>query len=140
MVQDLSVRSVSTESRADIVQSFANRHRLKIRVDEDGTRIIPGKLGQIYEYDDAQLAVMVMPVLYRKNYWGSKRNKLIKAASWLFRTATPKARLCSTRLTLTKLKLQSKPLASRVNGNFHQHRYVGSWNGFEPRQGGYFEP
>jgi hypothetical protein len=55
---------------------FATRHRLKCRVDGDGTQVIPGKFGQVYECGNGQLAVMVMPRPPRKNYWAIKRNKL----------------------------------------------------------------
>src|SRR5271165_1431277 len=30
------------------LQRFADEHRLKARIDEDGTKIIPGKLGHIF--------------------------------------------------------------------------------------------
>jgi len=63
----------------DQIQAFAIRHRLKGRVDEDGTWIIPGKYGHIFEFDTGQLAVMVIPDPPRKNYWTFSRTKLLKA-------------------------------------------------------------
>ena len=48
----------------EAVKHYAERHRLKTRVDDDNTTTIPGKYGQIYEYDVAgrsTLAVMFMP-------------------------------------------------------------------------------
>lgn len=58
------------------VTAFASRHRLKWRVDEDGTKILPGKLGHICEFDHHSLAVVVVPATLRKNYWGITRKKL----------------------------------------------------------------
>ena len=44
------------------LESFAEQYRAKIRRDEtDGTDTILGRLGQIYEYGDDQLAVMFLP-------------------------------------------------------------------------------
>jgi len=63
----------------DPIQAFATRNRLKTRVDDDGTRIIPGKYGHIFEYDTGQLAVMVIPDPPRKNYWTFSRTKLLEA-------------------------------------------------------------
>jgi hypothetical protein len=40
------------------VADFAANHRLKTRVDDDNTTIIPGRHGQIYEYDDQLLGVI----------------------------------------------------------------------------------
>jgi hypothetical protein len=62
----------------DPIQGFATKQRLKTRVDDDGTRIIPGKYGHIFEYDTGQLAVMVIPDPPRKNYWTFSRTKLLE--------------------------------------------------------------
>jgi hypothetical protein len=55
------------------IRLFANRYRLNLRADADGTKIIPGKMGQIYEYDGDVLAVLVMPSPPRQRYWGCAR-------------------------------------------------------------------
>lgn len=68
----------SDNSSANEIQAFADRHRLKPRVDEDGTKIISGKYGHIYAYGNGQLAVIVIPNPPRKNYWGITRTKLEK--------------------------------------------------------------
>lgn len=78
MFQPLGRRSVSSIREPDSLTAFAGRHGLKVRVDEDGTKIIPGKFGQIYEYGDGRLAVMVIPKPPRKNYWGGTQNRLAK--------------------------------------------------------------
>jgi hypothetical protein len=63
----------------DEIQSFANRYRLKTRFSDDGTRIVPGKFGHIYLYDDDVLGVMVMPNPPRRNYWGHVCATLLRA-------------------------------------------------------------
>ena len=60
------------------IQEFADNHRLKTRIDDDLTKIIPGKIGHIFEYD-VLLGVMVMPNPPRRNYWGYVRASLIEA-------------------------------------------------------------
>lgn len=58
------------------IQTFADKHRLRTRIDTDGTKIIPGRVGHIYEYDDDLLGVMVMPDPPRVQYWGFARRNL----------------------------------------------------------------
>jgi hypothetical protein len=41
--------------------SFATRYHLPINIDTDGTEIIRGTKGHIYEYDETHLGVMVCP-------------------------------------------------------------------------------
>ena len=41
----------TTDSCLCEIESFALKHRLKTKLSEDGTRIIQGKFGHIYEYD-----------------------------------------------------------------------------------------
>ena len=53
-----------------LLQQFSVAKGLKTRVDVDGTLIIPGRLGHIYQYDHHTLAVVVIPSTPRKNYWG----------------------------------------------------------------------
>lgn len=59
------------------IEKFAEKYRLKTRIDEDGTKIIPGRVGHLYEYDDEVMGVIVMPVPPRKQYWGYTRTALI---------------------------------------------------------------
>jgi|SRR5215472_359303 len=63
----------------DQVHAFATIHRLKALVDEDGTKIIPGRYGHIFAYDSGQLGVIVIPNPPRKNYWAFARTKLLEA-------------------------------------------------------------
>ena len=59
-----------------VVQRFAQTNRLKTKIDADGTPIIPGKLGHIYQYDENRLGVMVMPANSRVRYWSATRRRL----------------------------------------------------------------
>jgi hypothetical protein len=71
--------SVFCKNKCDEVQSFADKYRLKTRLDEDGTKIIPGKRGHVYQYDGGLLGVMVMPDLAHSHYWGHVRTRLSQA-------------------------------------------------------------
>lgn len=61
------------------IQKFADSHRLKTRIDADGTKIVLGKAGHIFEYDHELLGVMVMPDPPKRNYWGYVRASLVEA-------------------------------------------------------------
>jgi hypothetical protein len=43
------------------ISTFAEKHRLKTKVDECGESIIAGTYGQIYEYSTEELGVLFMP-------------------------------------------------------------------------------
>lgn len=60
-------------------QQFADGHRSKTLIDDDGTKIIPGRFGQIYEYSNDLLGVLVMPDPPRRRYWGCVRTTLLEA-------------------------------------------------------------
>lgn len=56
-------------------QAFAERHRLKVRRDEDNELIISGKRGHIYDHGDGQqFGLMFMPG--RPRLWANARRKL----------------------------------------------------------------
>lgn len=65
--------------RSDPIQTFATTHRLKTRIAEDGTKIIPGKFGHLYFYDHGVFGVTVIPDRPRRQYWGYVRAALLKA-------------------------------------------------------------
>jgi hypothetical protein len=59
-----TLQRLSTESPSDnTLIAFARQYRLKARPnpDDDGAEVILGRQGQIYEYDENQLAVLFMP-------------------------------------------------------------------------------
>lgn len=63
-----------------LLKKFAKRHRLKLRLDEDNTHIIPGRAGHIYEYGNHLLGVMVMSDSALTAKWWSNRKRSLLAA------------------------------------------------------------
>ena len=60
------------------IQYFADKHRVHTRIDpDDQTKIIPGKVGHIYEYDEDVFGVMIMPKRPRRSYWGFTKRALL---------------------------------------------------------------
>ena len=55
------------------VKTFAQRHRLKTVVDIDGTTIVPGKTGHIYEVSGSRLGTMFLPTAYRPRKFAEVR-------------------------------------------------------------------
>jgi excisionase family DNA binding protein len=74
----ISMRSKTPKDLGE-VESFANRYRLRPRISEDCTKIIPGRSGQIYEYSSDLLGVLVMPDPPRWRYWGCVRTTPLEA-------------------------------------------------------------
>ena len=60
-----------------VMRRFAQTNRLKTKIDTDGTLIIPGKLGHIYQYDHQSLGVIVLPRTPRAKHWGYTRRNLL---------------------------------------------------------------
>jgi hypothetical protein len=58
---------------AERLRTFAANHRLKVRSHEDGTLIIPGKVGHIWEFDEDFLAVTLLNLTKRK--WGGDKKR-----------------------------------------------------------------
>jgi hypothetical protein len=50
--------------------TLAEQHKLKVKRDECGDAIVPGKYGQIYEYNDTHLGVLFMPPRTEAEPWG----------------------------------------------------------------------
>jgi len=42
------------------IKTFSTQHKLKIKLDECWDRIIPGKMGQIYEFSDTELGLLYL--------------------------------------------------------------------------------
>lgn len=57
------------------MRAFAERHRLRVRRDEAGEPVIPGRDGLIYEYGSGRLAVMVLDLTPRR--WGHIRRQCV---------------------------------------------------------------
>jgi hypothetical protein len=62
------------------LRTFAEQHRLRLRRDEDGRLIIPGRHGQLYDWEDgARLAVMVIGEHVTSRHWGNRRRACLMA-------------------------------------------------------------
>lgn len=51
------------------IESFSEKYCVKIRKDADGTLVVPGKLGHIYEHSAEKLGVLFMPSAPRARLW-----------------------------------------------------------------------
>jgi hypothetical protein len=60
---------------------FAERHRLRVRRAEDGEPHVPGRDGQLYEHDDARLAVVYLDGTPRA--WGHRKRACLAAGMTL---------------------------------------------------------
>jgi hypothetical protein len=63
----------------DLLTTFAQKYRLRMKRDECGELIIPGRLGesQIYEHSPVRLGVVIMPG--KPFVWANARKKLLAA-------------------------------------------------------------
>ena len=59
-----------------LLKSFAHRERLNTRIDRDGTLIVPGRLGHLYQHDEQSLGVLIMPPHVRARCWTLTRRRL----------------------------------------------------------------
>lgn len=57
------------------LRTFAEKHRLYTKLDTDGTTIIAGKLGHLYEHSDTQLGLLFMPTVPRARLWSVTKAK-----------------------------------------------------------------
>jgi hypothetical protein len=62
------------------ILDFSRKYRLKVQHDrQDGTSIIAGRRGQIYQYKEDELAVMFMPGESHPRLWNSQRRTCVSA-------------------------------------------------------------
>jgi hypothetical protein len=68
-------RAIAMRTRTGVgIQAWANRYRVKTRLwPEDGTTVITGRWGHIFEYSDDLLGLLIMPEPPRPRYWGHTR-------------------------------------------------------------------
>jgi len=62
-----------------LLRQWAMQHRLRVKRDVDGTDIVPGKRGHIYEYGPERLGVMVIQDSPHPRFWNAARGKLTAA-------------------------------------------------------------
>src|SRR5208282_6305585 len=58
------------------IEQFAEKHRLKTKRDDDGTTIIPGRRGHIYEYDVDEGLLGVCLMLKSARAYGYAKRRL----------------------------------------------------------------
>jgi len=87
---------------------FAATHKLKLRTDEDDTKIIPGKSGQIYEHDSGVLGVLVCG---EGKMWNLRRKTCIAIGMQLHQDGD-----CEGSLWFDPLNADQVKLAIRVAG------------------------
>jgi hypothetical protein len=57
------------------LRTFAEKYRLYTKLDIDGTTIIAGKLGHVYEHSATQLGLLFMPTAPRARLWSGTKAK-----------------------------------------------------------------
>lgn len=60
-----------------LIKRFAQKHRLKVSLDNCGEAVVRGRQGQLYEYNDSLLGVMFMPEEYRPRLWGNSKRSAV---------------------------------------------------------------
>jgi hypothetical protein len=63
------------ETMDEPLKPFAAKYRLKLRIDVDETRILPGRVGQIYQHDLGKLGVMYLPAKAKTTEMWTNRKK-----------------------------------------------------------------
>jgi hypothetical protein len=70
-VKQMRLQTVST------LQQLADKYRLTISCNEDGTDVIRSSLGHLYEYSDDELAIMFIPAEPHPRAWTSSQGKCL---------------------------------------------------------------
>ncbi len=62
------------------IETFAMKHHLATtRCVDDGTLVVKGRHGEVYQYSDDELGVLVMPEPKRFRLWGHARKEMLTA-------------------------------------------------------------
>jgi hypothetical protein len=77
-----TARSDSASHFTEHLGRVASKFRLRVRRDECGDPVIPGRTGQLYVHDDSLLGVLVF--LPSKRAWSHARKRLLVAGFTLF--------------------------------------------------------
>jgi hypothetical protein len=79
------------KARLNMLEQFADQHRLRAKTDDCGEVIIPGKIGQLYQHSENELGVLFMPAptpsepwgQWKPKTWGNAKRKAIAAGMTL---------------------------------------------------------
>ncbi len=94
------------------IQTFANRHRLRVKRHEDGELIITGKLGHIYEHDESTLCLMFLPD--RPRLWANARRKLERADFVIWQDGDDEGSALFDPANRTQVRLALKVVRARA--------------------------
>jgi hypothetical protein len=102
------------------IREFAARHRLPLRRHpDDGTEIIGGKWGHVYEYADGVLGVLFMPGSPRPHKWASLRRRLLAAGFTLIQNGDSEGAAAfdpgndvQTQLAVKTLRIRHRRISS----------------------------
>jgi hypothetical protein len=124
-----------------ILIAFANKYRLKLKRDPcDGTYIIPGRHGQIYEYSDSELAVMFILLSDQEpspRTWTSVRRKCVATGMTLRQDGDAEGALIfdPSDLPLAKLAIKIAGIRRvRQISNKHRTKLVDSGSRFKRQE------
>lgn len=109
----MSIRSAQSEG--ELIAAVARDLRLYTKVDSDGTVIIPGKLGSMYEYDLAAgtIAAMFMPGNGKRG-WAKRRDRLVTAGAVVVQNADNEGTVTIDAANKSLLKLAAKLVGIRA--------------------------
>jgi len=66
------------------IHGFATKHNLSVSRAEDGTSVVRGRNGELYEYSEDELGVLIMPMSERQvRFWGHACKKMLGAGMTL---------------------------------------------------------
>ncbi len=94
------------------IQIFARKSRLRLKRYEDGENIIPGKLGHIYEHDDATLGLMFMSD--RPRLWANAKRKLKNAGFTIWQDGDDEGSALFDPANRTQVRLALKVVRARA--------------------------
>jgi len=75
------------------LRTFATRNHLRTNRDLDGTDIVLGKLGHIYEHSDTQLGLLFLPSASRARLWSLTKTKGLASGMTLRQNANSEGTL-----------------------------------------------
>jgi hypothetical protein len=96
------------------IREFAEQYRCRLKRDGCGEQIIPGKVGQIYDYGSGRFGALFMPSgKPRPNLWGRVRRKLMAAGFQLLQNGDAEGCLLFDPSDQRKIQLALKLVGAR---------------------------
>jgi hypothetical protein len=96
------------------IREFAEQYRCRLKRDGCGEQIIPGKVGQIYDYGTGRFGALFMPSgKPRSNLWGRVRRKLTAAGFQLLQNGDGEGCLLFDPTDATQTALAIRAVGAR---------------------------